>query len=74
MSDITYRDTLTYINILYKDNGRKWICRLVWADNKKALILSNADKRQDKITLNNIYELKNYKDKFVEILNRYIKK
>ncbi len=74
MSDITYRDTVTYINILYKDNGRKWICRLVLNDNKKALILPNADKSQEKITLNNIYELENYKDKFVEILNRYIKK
>lgn len=74
MSDITYRDTVTYINILYKDNGRKWICRLVLTDNKKVLILPNADKSQEKFTLNNIYELENYKDKFVEILNRYIKK
>ena len=72
MSDITYRDTVTYINILYKDNGRKWICRLVLKDNKKVLILSNADKSQEKFTLNNIYDLENYKDKFAEILNRYI--
>lgn len=73
MTDITYRDTVTYINILYKDNGRKWICRLVLTDSKKVLILPNADKSQEKITLNDIYELENYKDKFVEILNRYIK-
>ncbi len=72
MSDITYRDTVTYINILYKDNGRKWICRLVLKDNKKVLILPNADKSQEKFTLNNIYDLENYKDKFAEILNRYI--
>lgn len=74
MSDITYRDTVTYINILYKDNGRKWICRLVLTDNKKSLILPKEDKSQEKISLNNIYELENYKDNFVEILNRYIKK
>lgn len=72
ITDITYRDTVTYINILYKDNGRKWICRLVLTDNKKTLILPKEDKSQEKISLKNIYELENYRDKFVEILNRYI--
>ena len=33
LSDITYRDTVYYINVLYKDNGRKWICRLILNDN-----------------------------------------
>lgn len=72
MSDITYRDTLSYFNILYKDNGRKWICRLILTDNKKVLILPTIDKGQEKITLTDIYDLENYKDKLVEIIKRYM--
>ncbi len=72
MNEITYRDTISYINILYKDNGRKWICRLVLTDNRKTLILPHEDKSKEKIELSDIYELEKYKDKFVEILNRYI--
>ncbi len=71
MSDIIYRDTAIHINILYKDN-KHWICRLILKENRKELILPNADKSRDRFTLNNIYELENYKDRFIEILNRYI--
>lgn len=72
MTDITYRDTVTYINILYKDNGRKWICRLILKENKKMLILPTPDKNKEKYIINDIYELESYKDKFIDILNRYI--
>lgn len=72
MSDITYRDTATYINILYKDNGRKWICRLVLRDNKKVLILPDEDKNHEKFSISNIYELEQYKDKLSAVLKRYI--
>ena len=72
MTDITYRDTISYINILYKDNGRKWICRLVVTDNKKILYIPNEDKSQEKIILPNIYDLEHYKDKLIEVVKRFI--
>lgn len=72
VSDITYRDTLSYFNVLYKDNGRKWICRLILTDKKKYVIFPTANKSQEKIALDNIYDLEKYKDKFLEILNRYM--
>ena len=72
MTDITYRDTISYINILYKDNGRKWICRLVLTDNKKILYIPNEDKSQEKIILPNIYDLEHYKDKLIEVVKRFI--
>ncbi|MFQ9917456.1 MAG: hypothetical protein ACLRWQ_14685 [Flavonifractor plautii] len=37
--EITYKDTESYINILYKGNIRKWICRLRLTDNQKTLIV-----------------------------------
>lgn len=72
MSDITYRDTLSYFNILYKDNGRKWICRLVLRDNKKMLILPNEDKTQRKIEITDVYDLEKHKSELTKVLKRYI--
>ena len=41
LQDITYKDTESYINILYKKNTRKWICRLKLTDTVKTLIVPN---------------------------------
>lgn len=71
MNDITYRDTINYINILYKDNGRKWICRLKLNSKNKILILPTEDKNCIKYSLKNIYDLESYKEQFVNILQRY---
>lgn len=72
MNDITYRDTISYFNVLYKDNGRKWICRLVLRDNKKTLILPKEDKTQEKIEISGVYDLEKYKSKITTILKRYL--
>lgn len=71
MEDIAYRDTASYINILYKDNGRKWICRLVLTDARKTLIIPDKDKNEEKYVLETIYDLQEYRDKLVEVLQRY---
>lgn len=72
MNDITYRDTISYFNVLYKDNGRKWICRLVLKENKKTLILPTADKKQEKIEISSVYDLEKYKSKIIEVVKRFL--
>ena len=64
--DITYKDTESYINILYRGNIRKWICRLRLTDNLKTLIIPDEAKKETKYPLTDIYELKNYKDALSE--------
>ena len=71
VSDITYRDTASYINILYRDNGRKWICRLVLNDNKKVLLIPDENKNEIRYNLNDIYELEQYKSQLLNVLERY---
>lgn len=71
MEDITYRDTVSYINILYKDNGRKWLCRLILTDTRKILIIPDKNKNEERYTLETIYDLQNYRDKLAEVLQRY---
>lgn len=72
MEEITYRDTLSYLNVLHKDNGRHWICRLILKDNKKVLIIPDENKAAVNYPINNIYELDSYKSQLEESLRRYL--
>ena len=73
MKDITYKDTESYINVLYKGNSRKWICRLRLTDNQKTLILPDENKKEIKYQLADIYSIPEYKDQLAAVLERYIK-
>lgn len=72
MEDITYRDTASYINILHKDNGRHWICRLVLKENKKVLVIPDENKNAINYQLESIYDLEKYKDELEESLKHYL--
>lgn len=72
MHNITYKDTLNYINILYKGNSWKWICRLRLTETQKILIIPDADKKETKHVLSDIYDLSQYKDALTEVLTRYL--
>ena len=70
---ITYKDTESYMGILYKSNVRKWICRIVLTPAQKTLYLPDAAKKDaKKYIFTNLYELEQYKDEIVEIVQRYI--
>lgn len=70
--DITYKDTESYINILYKANTRKWICRLRLTDSQKTLIIPDENKKETKYPLTDIYDLKGFHDQLAEVLQRYL--
>lgn len=74
---ITYKDTLSYFNILFEDNTRKWICRLYFNSQNKYIsfpILENGERtlKEQKIPLNNIFEISKYKENLKEIVKLYI--
>jgi Uncharacterized conserved protein len=70
--DITYKDTESYINILYKGNSRKWICRLRLTEAQKTLIIPDENKKDTKFILQDIYDLSQYKDSLIAVLSRYL--
>lgn len=72
IKDITYKDTESYINVLYKGNSRKWICRLRLTETQKLLIIPDENKKDVKIQMTDIYELANHKDALLQILERYL--
>lgn len=72
MDNITYKDTESYFNILYKGNTRKWICRLKLTDHQKTLMVPTETKDTEKYTLSDIYDILNHKDRLTAVLERYI--
>ncbi len=72
MSDITIKDTESYLNILYKGNTRKWICRLVLTDKQKSMTYVDDSKKVQKIHLENLYDIEKYADILKNIVKRYI--
>ena len=70
--NITYKDTESYINMLYKGNTRKWICRLRLTDSQKILIIPDENKKEIKYTLKDIYEIQSYKEELEKVLERYL--
>lgn len=70
--DIKYKDTESYINVLYKGNTRKWICRLRLTPSQKVLIIPDENKKEIKHQLSDIYDLQQYKAALTEVLQRYL--
>ena len=58
VNKIVYRDTESYLGILYDDNNRKWICRVHLNGGNKFITLPDENKkpvRYDIETLDDIY-------------------
>lgn len=72
IKNITYKDTESYMSILFKANTRKWICRLKLTETSKILVVPDEAKNEQRYILNDIYEIRQYKDILLGVLQRYI--
>ena len=72
MTEITYKDTESYFNVLYKNNTRKWICRFRLSKSSKFLILPDENKKEVRYRIESVYDIYNYKQQLEEVLNRYL--
>ncbi|MDR1003257.1 MAG: type I restriction enzyme HsdR N-terminal domain-containing protein [Oscillospiraceae bacterium] len=72
LDDITMKDTESYLGILYKNNSRKWICRIKIAEARIVLIYPDIDKKEIKVNLNSIYDVADYKSQLVEVVSRFL--
>jgi len=72
MNDITYKDNERYMAILYKGKTTKWICRFYFNTATKYLAVSNDNKKEEKIVIENIYDIEKYKEKLVNALKKYM--
>lgn len=69
-NEITYKDTETYFGILYKNNIRKWICRL-YLGTKKSIVLPTAEKGQERFYLETLNDLYLYEEQLKSIVENF---
>lgn len=72
-NDIVYKDTESYLGILYKNNVRKWICRFILTPTQKIMIVPDENKKEIRYNLESIYQIDQYKDTLTSVLMRYLK-
>lgn len=71
-SRIAYRDTLSYFGILLDDNNRKPLCRLHFNTTNKYLeTFHNGKEAGEKILLNTLDEIYNYRNQLHQTLENY---
>jgi hypothetical protein len=69
---ITIRDTQSYCNILLDDNSRKPICRFYFSNTKKSLGIIGAEKKEDKVVIENIDDIYYHAEQIKAALTNYI--
>jgi len=72
INDITYKDNERYMAILYKAKTTKWICRFYFNTSTKYLAIPDENKKEEKIVIQNVYDIENYKDKLAASVSRFI--
>ena len=70
--DISHKQTGSYLAILYKNNVRKWICRIYFYSVQKALILPDENKKELKYPISCVADIQNYASEIISSARRYI--
>ncbi|KMQ66700.1 restriction endonuclease or methylase [Chryseobacterium angstadtii] len=69
---IAYRDTLSYFGVLLDDNNRKPLCRFHFnTANKYIETFHNGKDAGEKVLLNNLDEIYNFKEQLIKTLDNY---
>lgn len=71
-SDITYKKTESYFAVLYKNNVRKWIARIIISNSQITLILPDSEKNENRFKISNLQETTDYEQHIKNALNMYI--
>jgi len=70
--DIYHKQTGSYLAILYKNNTRKWICRVNLYSSQKTIILPDENKKEQKYPINNISDIRHYSNDIIAVTKRYL--
>lgn len=69
---IAYRDTLSYFGVLLDDNNRKPLCRFHFnTANKYIETFNNGKDAGEKVLLNNLDEIYNFREQLIKTLENY---
>lgn len=71
-SQIVMRDAKTYCAILFDDNNRKPICRLLFNNPERRMIILFDGPQEEKMPVESIPDLYQYKERFLNTIKKYI--
>lgn len=71
IKDISYKDTESYMGVLYQNNTRKWICRLLLNGTTKWIIIPDENKKEIKYSLEDVYDIEKYANELIAVAKRY---
>lgn len=72
VNKIFYRDTESYLGILYENNNRKWICRIHLNGNIKFITLPDIEKKPVRYDIESLDDIYKYSDQITEVCKRHI--
>lgn len=73
LSKVIARDTQSYFGILYENNNRKPICRLLFNnEDRLRIVIFSEGKVEEKFDLDNVYQIRDYSDKLVASVQQYM--
>lgn len=71
-ADISHKQTESYLAILYKNNTRKWICRINLYSAQKTIILPDENKKEQKYPISEIDDINSFTENIISSAKRYI--
>ena len=77
IENITYKDTKSYFGILYQNNTRKWICRIIFNENDIVVIMPTFEQKngkmlEEKVKIESLQGLYDLENKFLKIVEKFI--
>lgn len=71
IDDIVYRDTESYLGILYQDNSRKPICRINLDTKKRQILIPDRNKTFTRYYIESLNDIYKYKDQLINVVSFY---
>lgn len=69
---LTFKDTESYFSVFIDNNTRKWLCRLIVGKKNNYLIVPDENKKDIRLSLDEIDDIYNYENELIEVVNRYL--
>ncbi|RDY27511.1 type I restriction endonuclease [Lachnotalea glycerini] len=69
---ISFKYTESYIAVLYENNSRKWLCRLILTNTSKTFIVPDESKKELRYSLCDMDQIVEYSSQIINIANRYL--
>jgi len=70
--EIAHRSTASYFGVLYTDNNRKPICRLMLNANRKQVLIPDEEKNFERFYIENPHDIYKHKEQLIEVVKRYL--